>query len=778
MIDGDFELTTVGKRLPRKDSWSKVDGKTRYIDDLEFADIAYVAVKRSTQAHAEITNIDIDTTKANVEVFTAKDIPGKNFVHIIYDDWQLLADKIVRHYAEPIAIVVADTPALARDGLSAIQITYSPLPAVFDAVEARNHPSIHIYKENNIHTSNIQKNGDFEKGITECDVIIEQEYNTPAQEHAYIEPQGVIAVPGDDELITIYGSMQCPFYVQRALTDILSIPLNKIRVIQTPTGGAFGGKEDVPSQVAALAALGAHLTNRPTKLIYSREEDVHSSSKRHPGTIRNKAGVKNGLIHAWKTEYILNSGAYATLGPAVLFRGTLHAVGPYKCPNVDIKSYLVATNLVPFGAFRGFGSPQVVFAAEEHVDRLAHASDIDPVEFRRKNLLNVNDTTTFGQVLNHSVGALKTLDKALEKSNWSKKWKKPPAKQELLTRFENDQAIISGIGISTIFYGVGLGAAGKHMSRSGSYVQIHADSSVLFSVGTTEMGQGMITVLAQIVAEALHVPYESVSMTPVDTSRVPDSGPTVASRGTTFPGRSLINACKKLTKKLLILASETLKIPVDQLQFKNYAVEDKNNQKSKITIKELVEDANSKRMELASTGWETAPPTDYDNEKGQGNAYIVYAFATNIVELEVDIFTGEVAIKKIFAAHDVGKAINPQTCEGQIEGGVVQGAGYGRYEEIIWDNAGKIISENLSTYIIPTTIDSPEVFSLIVEEPYIEGPYGAKGMAEQPIMGIAPAITNAIFNATGIRLSEIPITPERMWKAIQIKLEDARKQRG
>ncbi|HKZ40044.1 MAG TPA: molybdopterin cofactor-binding domain-containing protein, partial [Candidatus Hodarchaeales archaeon] len=358
--------------------------------------------------------------------------------------------------------------------------------------KARNHPSIHIYKNNNIHSTNIQRNGDLEEGFSECDIIVEETYRTPAQEHAYIEPQGCIAVPEQDGFITVYGSMQCPFYVQRVVSDLLSKPLSHVRIIQTPTGGAFGGKEDVPSQVGGLAALAAFLTGRPAKLVYSREEDILSTSKRHPAIIHSKAGAKkDGTIYAWSTEYILNSGAYATLGPAVLFRGTLHAAGPYRIPNVDVQSFLVATNLVPFGAFRGFGSPQVVFAAEEQVDRLAHLLDINPAEMRRRNLLRVNDRTTFGQLLDHSVGATKTLDLCLEKSGWEQKWRKAPIARELLQHYEASHEKLSGMGISTIFYGVGLGAAGHRLSRSGAYVQIHRDGSVLFSVGTTEMGQGM-----------------------------------------------------------------------------------------------------------------------------------------------------------------------------------------------------------------------------------------------------------------------------------------------
>lgn len=767
---------SVGKRLPRKDGWSKVNGQTPYVEDLQFADMVYVAVKRSEHAHARIDEIKIDRNllaDLGATVYTAVDIPGKNVIHIIFDDWPLLADQVVRHYGEPIAVVLAETPLNAKKALDAIDVVYKPLKPTLTPLDARQNKDVHIYGEDNVFSRNYHKGGNTDQGLEECDVVVTEEYHTPAQEHAYLENQGSIAVPDPDNRITLYSSCQCPFYIQRAVADILALPFANVRVIQTTTGGAFGGKEDVPSQVAGLAALGAYLTKRPAQLVYDREEDVHTTSKRHPAVVRVTSGAtKDGLLHAWKSDFYFNSGAYATIGPAVLYRGAIHAVGPYRCPNVDVVGELVATNLVPFGAFRGFGSPQVIFAGEEQVDRLAHALEMDPAEFRRKNIVRQGDTTSFGQHLDHSVGALETLERALEKSGWASKWKKPPTREELVRHHKQGTDTLSGIGLSSIFYGVGLGSAGKHMSRSGAYVQIHADGSVLFAVGTTEMGQGMITVLSQIVADALGVPYESVQMTPTDTSRVPDSGPTVASRGTTFPGRALLNACKNLTDRLITIAAREMDVTNEELELADYAVRMKDEPEKKLEVSELIRTAAQQRVNLAATGWEVAPHTDYNNSEGQGIAYIVYAFATNVVELDVDISTGEVTVKRIVAAHDLGKAINPQTAEGQIEGGTAQGLGYGRFEEIKWDKEGKIITENLSTYIMPSSHEAPEIVPIIVEDPYKEGPFGAKGFAEQPLMGIAPAITNAIFNATGVRLSEIPATPERVWKAIQLALKE------
>lgn len=769
------EYKAVGKSVPRKDARTKVKGEAQYNFDLSFPDEQYLAVVRSPFAHARVKKITVNhekLAKLGATVGFSRDIPGKNAVHVILDDWPLLAENVVRHIGEPVAIVVGKTPSIAKLATSAVHVEYEELPTVFNPDEAKDHPSIHVFGDNNIISYWQQKNGDIDKGFAESDVIIEGEYRTPAQEHAYIEPQGVIAVPLGHDEITIYGSMQCPFYVQRAVADILGYLWSKVTIIQTTTGGAFGGKEDQPNQLASLAALGAYLTRKPVKYLLTREEDIENTSKRHPATIRVKTGAtKEGLLQAVQVEYLMNSGAYSTLSPAVLYRGALHAVGPYRCPNVDVQAYAIATNLVPFGAFRGFGSPQVLFACEEQMDRIATQLGLDPTEFRRKNLLHQGDTTTFGQVVDHSVGISETLKQAKEKSEWIKKWKPAPNFRRVIQESRKGRYLWEGIGVSTIFYGVGLGSAGKALSRTGSYVQLEPDGSVVFAVGTTEIGQGMITVLSQIVADELGVEYKKIRMTPVDTSRVPDSGPTVASRATTFSGRALQNACKKIRTLMYEVIAPYLESAPSDLQLEENYIISKVNRK-KIMVDDAVKIMYQKRGQVAVAGWDVAPSTDFDNEKGQGNPYVTYAWATNIAEVTVDVQTGTVHVKNIWAAHDVGKAINPQTSEGQIEGGSLQGLGLGRFEEIVFTPEGQVMSNNLGTFLVPTTKDTPTIHSIIVEDPWREGPYGAKGFGEQPLMGIAPAVTNAIYNAIGVRISEIPATPERVWKAIQDKLKE------
>jgi len=758
---------SVGKKVARKDARAKVEGKSIFIDDMSFSGMWYMSVKRSTIPHGKIKKIHIDPElyEMGAVIVLPEDIPGKNTVHIIYDDWHLLADPVVRYIGDPIAVIIAPSKSIADKALSCVSVDYEEWPHLEDPLEARNHPDIRIYGDDNIFSQTIVRKGDVDKGFAEADVIIEGEYRSPSQEHSYLEPQGVICVPEPDGGMTAYGSMQCPYYVHGALADVLGLKWNMIRIIQTTTGGAFGGKEDVPSQLAALCAIGAAVCKRPVKLVYNREEDIETTSKRHPGYMKYKLGAKkDGKLTAFEVEYVLDSGAYATLGPAVLWRGALHSTGPYRCDNVKVDSFLIATNKVPHGAFRGFGSPQVLFACEMHMDKLAEKLQMDPLELRRKNLLLLGDRTAFNQKLEFSVGSLECLEKAVKKAEWGAKWKPAPVTENL--QQNKQERVRKGIGLSTIYYGVGLGAGGKHMARAGAYVQIHRDGTAVFAVGTTEMGQGMITVLSQIVADSLGLPYDNVRMNPVDTSRVPNSGPTVASRATTMSGRALRNACARIVNNLQPVAAGMLALEAADITFdKGYYVS-KTEADRKVSMLEVIEEAYVQGTGCAAAGWDKSPPTSWENDKGQGDAYVVFAWCTNVAEVEVDLDTGETTLTRIIAAHDVGKAINPQTVEGQIEGGTLQGAGYGRYEEILFTGNGKIMSNNLGLYIIPTTLDAPEIVPIIVEDPYPEGPFGGKGFGEQPLMGVAPAITNAIHQATGVWINEIPATPERVWKAL------------
>lgn len=761
---------SVGNAVLRKDAWVKANGETQYNYDIRYPNELHLSVIRSPHPHAKIKNIQINWEQINklkATVGTSKEIPGKNVVRIVFDDLPLLAEKTVKYIGQPVAIIIAKTPRKAQQATSSIKIEYELLPAIFNPQEAKNHPAIHIFRDNNISSTWSQKKGNIEQGFKEADTIVEEEYTTHAQEHAYIEPQGSIALPQSNGEMTVYSSTQEPYSIRKNISEILDYPLSKVTVKQTTIGGAFGGKSDDSNHIACLTALGAYLTKKPVKLILSRKEDIETTSKRHPAILRTKTGAtRDGLLTTYQVEYYLNTGAFATIGPGVLAKGAKQAAGPYNIPNVAIQAYSINTNLVPGGAFRGFGVPQVLFACEEQIDRLATKLGIDPIDFREKNIIKRGDKTTTGQLIDHSAGLHETLLVAREKSGWDKKWKPAPNIKQILLESSKGNCVWTGIGVSTTFYALGLGASGKSAAKTSAYVQLELDGGIVFSVGTVEMGQGMMTVLSQMVSQELGVDYENVVMAPLDTSRVPDSGPTVASRTTMFSGRAILDACRKLRLYMFGIVASKLGFSALELRIDNQNIVDKNGERI-LSVKEAIKLMYDEKVQVAVVGWDVAPDTFYDYEKGEGKPNVAYVWGTNIVEVEVDVKTGVCEVTDVWAVHDVGRAINPTTVEGQIEGAVLQGLGYGRFEEVLFSENGAVLTNSYGTYMIPSILDSPRIHTFIVEDPWNEGPYGAKGVGELPLVGVAPAITSAIFNAIGVRLNEIPVTPERVWKAIQ-----------
>jgi CO/xanthine dehydrogenase Mo-binding subunit len=725
----------VGERIRRPDAPDKVKGSALYIEDLDFTGSLWGAVLRSPHAHARIARLDVGRARTITgvrAVLTAKDIPGQNLIPMIQADWPVLAADFVRHVGEGLALVAAETREAMAEALHSIAVEYEPLPALLDMEEAlRAGEVISHWKVRRGETAAAMLRSDL--------VVVEGTYRTPYQEHAYIEPNGMIAVPDGQGGVVVYGSMQCPFYVQKAVASALGLDLARARIVQTVTGGGFGGKEDAPSAPGAQVALLAQATGRPVRMILSREEDMAVMSKRHPGRVHMRtAATRDGQLVAAEVDYLLDGGAYATLSPVVLFRGTVHACGPYRVPNVKVDSRVVRTHKVPCGAFRGFGEPQVVFACESQMDRLAERLGMDPLVLRLKNALAEGDETITGHKLTASVGFGDVLDKVAASSDWTRK----------RAEYEKDSGLVRrGIGIAACYYGVGLGAMGKHLNPAGASVVVSADGSVTVAVGTTEIGQGMITVLSQIAAEALGCPVEVVRVMEADTSRVPDSGPTVASRTTVMSGNAIRDAAAKIRAAMEPVVGD-----------------------SGLGWRQAVALCVQKQVGLAAHGWAVPPATTFDLATGQGEAYICYSFSANVVEVEVDEETGQTRVLAVHSGHDTGKVINPTTGEGQIEGGVVQGLGYALVEEHVLKD-GRIVNDQFSTYIIPTPLDVPEIRSILVEHPYPWGPYGAKGLGETPIIAVAPAVTAAIHHAVGVRLDEIPATPERVWAALQAALE-------
>lgn len=745
---------SVGKSVTRNDVIEKVCGTAKYIDDYKFGEMLYGATVRSAIPHGNIKSLNSDPAlkiDGVVAVYTHKDIPGKNEVPFILNDYPLLASDRVLFHGQAVALVVAKTPEIAKFAAKKVEVTYQELPAITDVHQSLKKDAVKIFGSDNIFRKYDIVRGDAEKAFDNADVVVEGTYTTNYQVHAYLEPQGMIADSTPEGGVVIYGSMQCPFYIHDAIAHILGVPQNKVRIVQTTTGGGFGGKEDVPSIVAGHAALAAYLLKKPVKIIYSREEDFQSMSKRHPSYIEIKyAADKKGKITAAKVQYILDGGAFSTLSPVVLWRGAVHAAGPYNIPNVKIEAICAATNKVPCGAFRGFGQPQVTFANESLMDELAVKLNISPLELRQLNMMKVGSQTATGQKIIRSCGLEKVVKQVVQKSDWAQIYL-PPEKRTGVVR--------TGIGIAASFYGVGLGAGGKYLDRAGSYVQVQKDGTVLIAIGNTELGQGVFTVISQIAAETLGCPYKFVRVLKPDTTRVPDSGPTVASRSTLMSGNAVKNAAEIIRLRIdkMVLKMLGVKSGVVKSDGKNYFLS--ATPKEKVRYQDVVKKCYGKRINLTSNGWYAGEDVTFSQDTGQGKAYYTYAYSATAAIVKVNTETGEVSVKKLVSGHDIGKAINPQLCEGQIEGGVIQSMGWALTENLVLKN-GVIINPSFAGYLIPTSSDIPEIIPLIVEEPYHDGPYGAKGLGEPPMITPATAIANAIYNATGWRTNKLPATPE------------------
>lgn len=755
----------VGQSVRRVDGWDKVTGKARYIEDYATAEAVYVATFRSPRPHLRILGLDDRAAlrlPGVLRVITCDDIPGHNRVPLVFQDHPFLAEKVARFTGEAIALVVAETPEAARQGVAALHLDYEERPAVLDPLQAMDPDSPLLYEEDyghNIFKKFTVRRGDTEKAFAECEVVVQREFRTGYQDHGYLETQGMIAEPTPEGGILLHGSMQCPFYVLDALGQLLDLPHNRIQVVQRTVGGAFGGKEDVPSIVGGHAALAAWLTGRPARLIYSREEDFIAMSKRHPSFSRVKYGaMRDGTLVACEVFYLLDGGAYSTLSPVVLFRGTAHAQGPYRIPHVTVDSLAVATHTVPSGAFRGFGQPQICFAQERLIDELAERLRMDPATLRQKNALRTGDTTASGQLVDEYCALDEVISAVLERSHWEERraaYEAQPAEGT----WEDIRLVRRGIGMSANYYGVSLGAGGNFMDRAAAHVQINRDGSVLAAVGNTEIGQGARTVLGQILAEALGAPVEAVRLVESDTTRVPDSGPTVASRTTLMSGNALLDAARPLRTQLEEVAAEVLQCPLQKLSVRPDRF--RSPQGASLSFGEVAHECWGRRLQMSQQGWFAAPTTTYD-EKGQGDVYFTYVYSANVAEVEVDMETGQVKLLALYSAHDMGQPINPQLAEGQIEGGALQGVGYALLEHL-YSEDGDILNGHFTGYILPTIADTPErLVPIILGKPYEGGPFGAKGMAESPLIGPAPAVINAVVQAIGQPLYQIPALPERI----------------
>jgi CO/xanthine dehydrogenase Mo-binding subunit len=750
----------VGQNVLRKEGYEKLTGAARYIDDLTLDGMLFGKTIRSTTARGRIKSIKFDPGYdwSRVVVADYRDIPGENYVALIENDQPLLVESEVRHYDEPILLIAAASKSELEAASRCIRIEYEELSPVLTIQESLAGAEM-LYGADNVFKRFLIGRGDIDEGFAAADLIIEGEYRVPHQEQLYIEPQGMIAIPGPGEM-TVMGSMQCPYYIHKALKQLFNLSDEKAIVIQTMTGGGFGGKEEYPSMIAAHAALLANKAQRPVKLIYDRSEDIAATTKRHPGVIRHRTGVvRDGRLTASEIDIVLDGGAYVTLTPVVLSRGAIHALGPYRCDNVRITAQAVATNTPPNGAFRGFGAPQTTFAYEMQMEKIADELGLDPVELRQINLLREGDITATGQRLTSSVGSEDVLRAVLERSNY---FDKKQALQEANARGSHHDKR-RGIGLSFFFHGAGFTGSGEAKMKAQAGVEITGEGRARVLSGSTEIGQGTRTIFCQIVADELGVGFDNVDIEDPDTSRVPDSGPTVASRTTMVVGRVVQLAAREIKEKLTTFVAERFGAAEARLAEGHFVA----NGNALASFEEIAREYIAQHGELRAYARYASPPDiEWDDETYSGDAYPCYSWGAEAAEVEIDMDTFEVTCTKITTAQDIGRAIHPVLAAGQIEGGTLQAVGYGLLEELVWDK-GRIVNNRLTNYIIPTSLDAPEMETVIVETAYKHGPFGAKGVGELPMDGGAPAIAAAVFNATGAFVNEIPITPERLMAAIE-----------
>jgi CO/xanthine dehydrogenase Mo-binding subunit len=719
----------VGQRQRRRDAPDKVKGAAVYVPDLAYAGTLVAAVLRSPHAHARITELDATPARSLPgvrAVLTGADLPGENLVPLLQADWPVLAGEFVRHVGEAVALVAAEDAESARRALGAIAVEYQPLVATLDPERALAAGEVMAHYK--------IRRGEASVALSRSDlVVVEETYHTPWQSHVALETQGALAMPDGADGVVVHAALESPFTVQRAVASATGLDLNRVRVVQAVTGGGFGGKEEGAALPAAQAAVLALATGRPVRLLFSREEEMAATGKRHAARIRMKTGAtRDGHLFAAEIDVLLDGGAYATVSPAVLFRSAVHAAGPYRVPNVRVDARVVRTHKVPAGSFRGLGVPQVAFAAESQMDQLAERLGLDPLELRLRNALAEGDETITGQRLTASVGLKDVLLRVAEASDLARRREAYAADSGPVRR---------GIGLAAGYFGIGLGSLGKHGNPAGASIIVSPDGSVSVAVGTADAGEGRSTALVQIAAESLGCPLELVRLVESDTSRVPDSGPSSASRGTVMSGNAVRDAALKIRAAMEPVVGE-----------------------GGLAWRDAVFACVKNQVGLAAQGWAVPPESTFDAVSGQGEPFAAYTFSAATVEVEVDTETGETRVLRVVSGHDAGRIINPAAAEGQVEGGLVQALGYALLEEHRLED-GRVRDDSLSSYVVPTALDAPETKAVFVEHALPWGPFGAKGLSDSTVVAVPPAAAAAVAQAAGVRLAEIPMTPERIRRA-------------
>lgn len=750
----------VGKRVPRIDGPEKVTGELKYMTDHHYENMLWGKVLRSPYPYARIRSINTEEAKrlpGVVSVLTHKDIPGFNGFGIVVPDQPVLASNIVRCTSDAVALVAAESQEIAQHALSLIEVDYDPLTPVTDAEFAMTDQAPHLHESGNIHSHVTIKNGNVDKAFEEADLIVENTFYSPRQMHAFIETEGGFGVVEPDGLLTIRCPGQYAYRDRLQIARALALNPARIRVISNPIGGAFGGKDEITVQIY-LALLALHTNGRPVKIHLSREESVIAGIKRHPFKVQMKTAVdKDGILIANQVRAVADTGAYASLGGAVIALAIEHCCGPYKIPNVDLEGFCVYTNNGIAGAFRGFGVNQVCAAIESHLDMIAQKLKMDPIELRKKNVYQKGDISSIGHELKTSVGTMKTLETAeacelwknreFHKQNISEPWKK------------------RGIGIATSFHAVGMGIGLPDYGAA--TIELLPDGTFKVGVGCEEIGGGNSTVYAQVAAELLNCDLSSVQVVQGDTSETIDSGTVTASRSTYTGGKAIAAAAPTMVQLLTKSAAKLYGCKIeDVLIGENELYVLDGIEEHTVTYQEIYHYLYENRLPVKVEGHYMLPK-EKDELKGSGGApHHLYGYMTHVVLVEVDTLTGETEVLRVVAIPDAGTVLNPQGLEGQAEGGAVMGIGYTLYEDVLMEQ-GFHKTLNFTNYIIPTIRETPLIETFPVEDFEDTGPFGAKGIGEVVMIPIIAAIMNAIHDAASIRIKHLPATPERIFAALK-----------
>ena len=752
------EFSIVGKRVPRLEGPSKATGSERYTTDLFLPNMLFGKVLRSPHPHARILNIDTKEAErlpGVKAVITSKDMPNVKYGGYVKDETPLAGDK-VRYVGDALAAVAAVDESIAERAIDLIRVDYEVLPAVFDPEEAMKPGAPLIYEaERNVASYNKFEVGDIVKGFSESDFVREDRFETQQVTHCVLEPHVCVAVFDKDGL-TVWPRSQQPFGYRRIVSSVMGIPLNKVRVISLRQGGGFGGKVEVlPLDLSCIML--SKLTRRPVKIVNSREEEFTTTRTRHPYIVYMKTGVKkDGTLVAREARVIVDNGAYSSRGPGVVKYAAWAFASLYRIPNIKVESFVVYTNKQAGGAFRGWGNPQIHFPGESQIDMIAETMGLDPMEIRLKNATRLGDVTSAGWIIK-SCGLSECIQKAADKIGWKQKR-------------QNKRPNV-GIGMACLIH---ITSMRYHPSLDADFssasVKVQDDGSVTVMIANSDMGQGMETVMAQIAAEELGVRLEDVQIISGDTSTTPECMGGWGSRLTFMCGNAVKMAAAEAKNKLLEAAGDKFDVPIHDLSIKGGKVYVRGPSDREVPISEIVSYSLNRKGSQAIYGYAHFDADDVNPDRitGIGNISAAYPFACQIAEVEVDPETGQVKVLKIVSAHDIGKTINPMAAEGQIDGAAAQGIGYALFEDLLLKN-GKVVNSNFLDYKIPLSTDMPKVEHIFVETNDPAGPFGAKGLGEPVIIGVAPAIANAICDATGIRIKKLPITQEKLYAALKEK---------